>query len=218
MMSPMCFQGSRELKDFLRFLKRETSHSLVLSGFRDELWCPHNPFTHQWGRTTLVSMTTAWRRAWLLTWDPRHHIRTATASSPIPSWSLKHTTTDAIVSCSIIYLLIYLFICFCLRDFVHQRTRNKQDASFLLCFWTIKFFNQFKRLGQRFVFTHSCFKGFTLIRSPVIPSAIRHRGYQSISIQIYSSGALYCKSPYNNTEKTQKREGVCLPVQQWYAE
>uniref|UniRef100_A0A3Q0RH87 Protein disulfide-isomerase n=1 Tax=Amphilophus citrinellus TaxID=61819 RepID=A0A3Q0RH87_AMPCI len=34
---PIRYQGSRELKDFLRFLKREASHSLVFSGFRDEL-------------------------------------------------------------------------------------------------------------------------------------------------------------------------------------
>lgn len=34
---PVRYQGTRELKDFLRFLKREASHSLMLSGFKDEL-------------------------------------------------------------------------------------------------------------------------------------------------------------------------------------
>uniref|UniRef100_A0A3B4ZNW3 Protein disulfide isomerase family A, member 8 n=2 Tax=Stegastes partitus TaxID=144197 RepID=A0A3B4ZNW3_9TELE len=34
---PIRYEGGRELRDFLRFLKREASHSLVLSGSKDEL-------------------------------------------------------------------------------------------------------------------------------------------------------------------------------------
>ncbi|XP_044028040.1 protein disulfide-isomerase A3-like [Siniperca chuatsi] len=34
---PIRYEGGRELKDFLKFLKREASHSLVFSGSRDEL-------------------------------------------------------------------------------------------------------------------------------------------------------------------------------------
>ncbi|KAM9738412.1 protein disulfide-isomerase A3-like [Menidia menidia] len=34
---PIRYQGTRELKDFLKFLKREASHSLTVSGSRDEL-------------------------------------------------------------------------------------------------------------------------------------------------------------------------------------
>ncbi|XP_041823260.1 protein disulfide-isomerase A3-like [Melanotaenia boesemani] len=34
---PIRYQGARELKDFLKFLKREASHKLVFSGNRDEL-------------------------------------------------------------------------------------------------------------------------------------------------------------------------------------
>uniref|UniRef100_A0A4W6DWK1 Protein disulfide-isomerase n=1 Tax=Lates calcarifer TaxID=8187 RepID=A0A4W6DWK1_LATCA len=34
---PIRYEGGRELKDFLKFLKREASHSLVLGGLKDEL-------------------------------------------------------------------------------------------------------------------------------------------------------------------------------------
>ncbi|XP_036001321.1 protein disulfide-isomerase A3 [Fundulus heteroclitus] len=34
---PVRYQGTRELKDFLQFLKREASHNLVLPGFKEEL-------------------------------------------------------------------------------------------------------------------------------------------------------------------------------------
>uniref|UniRef100_A0A1A8GUE9 protein disulfide-isomerase n=1 Tax=Nothobranchius korthausae TaxID=1143690 RepID=A0A1A8GUE9_9TELE len=34
---PIRYQGTRELKDFLKFLKSEASHGLVLTGFKDEL-------------------------------------------------------------------------------------------------------------------------------------------------------------------------------------
>ncbi|XP_037549349.1 protein disulfide-isomerase A3-like [Nematolebias whitei] len=35
--NPIRYQGTRELKDFMKFLKHEASHSLVLTGFKDEL-------------------------------------------------------------------------------------------------------------------------------------------------------------------------------------
>ena len=37
MMSSLSSQGGRELKDFLKFLKRESSHSLQLGGSKEEL-------------------------------------------------------------------------------------------------------------------------------------------------------------------------------------
>lgn len=61
------FQGTRELKDFLKFLKKEVGHSLNPTGVKEELW---QMFTHR-PKLTTVDKTTIF--LWLKTqmWSNR---------------------------------------------------------------------------------------------------------------------------------------------------
>lgn len=153
MTSPMCFQGTRELKDFLRFLKREASHSLMLSGFKDELWHPQQRGGEPESGPPVLDITTG---QWL------HQMK-----------SLNHPwNTPLLIMPLSASLFIYLFI-YLLTLFVLLWCTSRVQVFFWV-FLDNKVLYEFQRLGQVCARSGPQLLSTSTAYWPVVPACFRH--------------------------------------------